>query len=340
MYDLSNVEVFCDSAVARVVLDDHKRAIGVELLSGLVLKAAKEVILSCGTQRTPQLLMLSGVGPASALSRHDIPILVDAPAVGQNLLDHPALTCYYKLMDNSKGYSIPFNGTQQTNHDQVLHVDISFFASIPPNDLSPQLLADNGDTEGHPTLLPRRFHVMSIVLYYPLLADLGPFPSISEANGDHIAISALHMQPLSRGTVTLRSADPRDYPVCDPKFFSTHTNCFIMWAAIRNNIRVASTSPLVDELEGEVAPTGFKALTIGSTDEEIDERVRAFVMTVTHPMGTCALGTVLDDQFRVKGVEGLRVCGASVFPEPVGAMPSCTIYALGEMCAELIAGVS
>lgn len=137
---------------------------------------------------------------------------------------------------------------------------ISRLASIPPTDLSPQLLADNEDTEDHRALLPKRSHIASIVLYYPLFADLGPFPAISEANGDHIAISALHMQPLSRHTVTLRCKDPRDHPVWDQKFFSTHTDRFIMLAAVRNNTRLASTAPLADELDGEIAPTGFEVL--------------------------------------------------------------------------------
>jgi choline dehydrogenase-like flavoprotein len=78
-------------------------------------------------------------------------------------------------------------------------------------------------------------------------------------------------------------------------------------------------------------------LTAASSDEEIDARIRAFAVTIAHPMGTCALGTVLDDKFRVKGMKGLRVCDASVFPEPIAAMPSCTIYALAELCADLIA---
>lgn len=112
-----------------------------------------------------------------------------------------------------------------------------------------------------------------------------------------------------------------------------------MRAAIRNNIRLTSTSPLADQLEGEVAPSGFKTLTLKSTDEDINERTRAFAMTVAHPMVVCALGPVLDDESRVKGAEGLRVCDASFFLEPTGAMPSFTVLALGEMYAELFAGL-
>jgi choline dehydrogenase-like flavoprotein len=148
------------------------------------------------------------------------------------------------------------------------------------------------------------------------------------------------MMPLSRGTVTLKSKDPLENPVCDPRFFSTHTDRFIMRRAIREGLLLAATSPLGEEIEGEVAPLGSATLTKDSLDEEIDARVRAETMTISHPIGTCALGTVLDANFKVKGVEGLRVCDASVFPEPIAVMPSCMIYAMAELCAKIIAGRS
>jgi choline dehydrogenase-like flavoprotein len=100
---------------------------------------------------------------------------------------------------------------------------------------------------------------------------------------------------------------------------------------------ILSTSPLAEEIDGEVAPLNSKALDKNSSDEEIDQRVKATMGTVCHPMGTCALGTVLETDFRVKGVRGLRVCDASVFPEPVATMPSCAVYAFGEMCADRVA---
>jgi choline dehydrogenase-like flavoprotein len=169
---------------------------------------------------------------------------------------------------------------------------------------------------------------MSIVFYYPLLAHPGLLPGIS------ISYAA----SLARHSKFALSRSSRQ-PNCNPKFFSTHKDRFIMRAAIRNNIRLTSTSPLADQLEGEVAPSGFKTLTLKSTDEDIDERTRAFAMTVAHPMVVCALGPVLDDESRVKGAEGLRVCDASFFLEPTGAMPSFTVLALGEMYAELFAGL-
>jgi choline dehydrogenase-like flavoprotein len=339
VYDLSGVDILCDTPVARILLDDSKHATGVELLSGKNLFAAKEVIVCCGTQRTPQLLMLSGIGPHDELSKHGIPVLVDAPAVGTNLVDHSAFFQTYKLKDASLGYAKPFTSTHRPEYTQGMPIDFTLSARIAPDELAPHLAADGLDTRSHDILAPKRTHFMSLPIYDALFPLPHLYPSVAGTSGAHIDFVALHMLPLSRGTVTLASPDPAANPIINPRFLSTHTDRFIMRRAVRENIALASTAPLADVLEGEVAPVGFEALGPESSDEQIDERVRAFAMTISHPMGTCAVGTVLDGEFKVKGVEGLRVCDASVFPEPVAAMPSCMVYALGEMCAEIVAGV-
>ncbi|KAH7555984.1 hypothetical protein J3E72DRAFT_389582 [Bipolaris maydis] len=343
VYDLSGVEVFCDTSVARILLDDSKRAIGVELTSGKRIMATKEVIISCGTQVSPKILMLSGIGPADELAKHNIPQTVNSPAVGQNLCDHNAMTMYFKLKDASKGYARPFNGYTEPAYGQGLPFDFCLFANIPDTELSPHL-KDDGIRIDEPQqenllLRPNRYHYLSLAVYYPFIVDPTIFPTVKE-DGAHISLCAFHMLPMSRGSVTLNSADPNDKPVCDPRFLATTTDRFILRRAVRENLRLVETGPLAAEVEGEVPPAGaqFSALTTKSSDEEIDERIKQFAGTICHPMGTCALGTVLDDAFRVRGVEGLRVCDASVLPEPIAAMPSCTIYALAEMCADLIAG--
>ncbi|KAH7066582.1 hypothetical protein BKA63DRAFT_123525 [Paraphoma chrysanthemicola] len=339
VYDLSKVDVHCDSPVARVLLDETKRVVGVELLSGEKVFANKEVIMSCGTQKTPQVLMLSGIGPSDELSQHGIPVIVNAPAVGQNLFDHTAFVQHFKLKDAGRGLASPFTGTMRPEYSQGVPVDFSLLASIPTSELLPQLAADGFDSASHPLLRENRCHYMSIPMYFPLAAPPPLFPTISE-DDTHIAFVSIHTLPLSRGVVSLKSADPQDNPNCNPRFFSTETDRFVMRHAVREGMRIAAVSPLAAEIEGEVSPVGFPTLTKDSADEEIDRRIRALTATIFHPMGTCALGTVLDGEFRVKGVEGLRVCDASVFPEPVAMMPSCLIYALAELCAETIAEIS
>ncbi|KAG9191557.1 hypothetical protein G6011_10291 [Alternaria panax] len=311
VYNLDGVEVFCDAPVARVLLDESKRAIAVELISGGQMMASKEIIISCGAHRTPQLLMLSGIGPLDQLATHGISQIIDSPAVGKNLNDHNVVTQYYKLKDPMKGLARPFNGTMKPEYGQGLPFDFTLFANLPAAEIETHLKEDGIDSDGFSEqnllLRPYRSHYLSVAWYYPLLAHAAAFPTVKE-DGAHISLSAFHMLPLSRGTVSLRSADPRDHPVCNPHYLSTKTDRFIFRRAIRENLRLVETEPLASEIEGEVPPENprFPALTTKSSDEEIDARVRAFAVTIAHPMGTCALGTVLDDEFRVKGMKGLR----------------------------------
>ncbi|KAF1971542.1 alcohol oxidase [Bimuria novae-zelandiae CBS 107.79] len=286
VYDLSKVEVRCNAPVAKILLDASKRAISVQLISGERFSARNEIIVSCGAQRTPQLLMLSGIGPKEELGKHNIDALIDAPSVGKTSSTTPALP-------NTTASKTPPPATP------------------PPATPSPS----------PPPRGPNTF-----------------VPDVRIGDGKHIAITALSALPLSRGSVTLRSANPADTPVCDPNLLSTASDRFILRTAMRTCLKLVSTPPLLDVLEGESPPEGYAALKTESTNEHIDARARAFVETIAHPMGTCALGDVLDEEFRVKGVQGLRVCDASVFPEPLGGMPSCTVYALAEMCADLVAG--
>jgi choline dehydrogenase-like flavoprotein len=339
VYKLSGIDVLCNSPVARILIDASKRASGIELVSGKTLLASKEVIVGCGTQKTPQLLMLSGIGPAAELAKHDIPVLVDAPGVGQNLFDHSAIMQMYKLKDASLGYAKPFHGTMRPEYSQGLPSDFSLFANIPAKELVPHLESDGINDTAHDLLADKKCHYMSLTVYDALFVNPQVYPTINGTDGAHVTLAAIHMLPLSRGSVTLQSADPSANPVCNPRFLSTVTDRFILRRAVRENIALASTPPFADVLDREVPPMGFEALTTASLDDAIDARIRAFTATISHPMGTCAMGTVLDEEFRVKGVEGLRVCDASVFPEPVAVMPSCMVYALGEVCAEMVAGV-
>ncbi|KAH7407093.1 hypothetical protein DE146DRAFT_607655 [Phaeosphaeria sp. MPI-PUGE-AT-0046c] len=336
VYDLSGIEVICDATTAKILFDDEKRATGVELVDGTMLHASREVIVSCGTQRTPQLLMLSGIGPAAELEKHDIPLLIDAPTVGQNLMDHNAMIQYFQLKDGSKGYAHPFVGKSQLQYGHGLPIDFNLLGHISREELAPYLKNDGRDADASTLLDDERCHFMSIMFYDNLFAPPGVYADVID-EGTRIAVAAVHVMPLSRGTVTLKSKSPKDDPVCDPQFLSTETDRFVMRKAVRENLRLVNAAPLKDEIVGEVSPRGFSALTADSSDAEIDERNAKVATTIFHPMGTCALGTVLDGDFKVKGTKGLRVCDASVFAEPVAGMPSYMIYALAELCSEVIA---
>ena len=139
-YGLQDVTVLDRNTVKRIILKDTpqggKRATGVELTSGQALKARKEVIVSCGAFRSPQLLMLSGIGPADELKKHNIPLLVESPQLGKNLFDHGAVTQFYRIRTPEQGFCAP---SPNFNHPtflegfptgKVLKAPILFFPSI------------------------------------------------------------------------------------------------------------------------------------------------------------------------------------------------------------------
>ncbi|KAF2261792.1 alcohol oxidase [Lojkania enalia] len=343
VYDLSKVHVQTDSRVARVLFDDVKRAIGVELASGEKIFARQEVIICCGAQKTPQLLMLSGVGPSDELRKHGIKEIADAPGVGDQLFDHLRLGQYFKLKHPEKGLAFPFQGNMKSEYGQGMPLDWWIYGNIPPSEIEGYLKADNlegAKDKTHPHLQEKRCHYMSAAFYAPMLANPEYYPDINPLDGEHISTLSINLLPTSFGTVRLRSADPNDEPLVDPRFLSTQTDRFILRRAVRESLRLIETEPLASEIAGETPPADprYPALTSRSSDEDIDERIAVLSETMAHPMGTCALGSVLDSEFKVRGVQGLRVCDASIFPGIMGTMPSQSIYAFAEMCADLVAG--
>ncbi|KAH7128418.1 glucose-methanol-choline oxidoreductase-like protein [Dendryphion nanum] len=345
VYDLSKVHVQCNEPVARILFDSSNSAIGVQLVSGKILNARKEVIVCCGAHKTPQILKLSGIGPKEELNNFQIPLIVDNAAVGDNLFDHSHLTQFFKIKYPEKGFCFPFKGTARPEYGQGIPWEFNAFSNIPPDELRPVLASDGFsgvENNTHHLLQDKRCHILGIPWYFPIVASNEYNPTIDVTAGGHMAFTSLHLLPVSRGAVKLRSSDAHDEPLMDPNYLSTNTDRYILRRAVRDTLRLTETEPLASQLDGETPPadSAFAALSSKSTDEEIDARIRAFLSTVSHPMGTCALGTVLDDEFKVRGARNLRVCDASVFPEPVGAMPSSTIYAFAEMCADLVAGRS
>ncbi|KAF2802516.1 putative glucose dehydrogenase [Mytilinidion resinicola] len=337
VYDLSRVHVMDSTFVRRILFQDG-RATGIQLLNGNQLHARREVIISCGAYKTPQLLMLSGIGPASELSKHSVPQIVDSPEVGRNLFDHNSLKQYYRLRHPEKGFALPFTGTAKPEYGQGAPSDFLAFQTLPTPDLQAALAADDPSIDAsHPHLRPKRCHHLSVVFYFPLIDQPNYSAQLGRPlDGTHISLISFLLLPTSRGTITLPSTDPTAHPVIDPNYLSTAADRYTFRAAVRRNLELAETGPLASELIAETPPDGFPALTSRSNDEEIDARIRRFCGTIYHPQGTAALGTVLDAEFRVKGVRGLRVCDASVFPEAVGAMPQATVYAFAELAAELI----
>ena len=133
-YDLSGVEILSNSHVARLILES-RNVLGVELVNGSRVYASKEVILSCGAVRTPQVLMLSGIGPKAELQKHGIPLVLDLP-VGENLMDHGALHIAYHLRDPERGYAVGSEGFSNPRFFEGAPIDWLTFGSAPDKDLA------------------------------------------------------------------------------------------------------------------------------------------------------------------------------------------------------------
>ncbi|KAK4501608.1 hypothetical protein PRZ48_007417 [Zasmidium cellare] len=340
-FDLKGVDVITDTTIQKIEFDTTQgepRATSVRLVDGRILSAKKEVILSCGAHRTPQVLMLSGIGPTDELSKLGVTTLVYSPDVGENLFDHLGSTLVFKLdaekaeeglaVGNAKFMEVP-------HHLQGLTAEWMSIDTLPKDEVKAALQADAGDTQvpDDHALLADRAHHWIATMYMPLSLGQGYDVQI---DGQHISLSVLNFQPTARGKVTLRSTNPKDDPIVDPRYNSTHHDRYVLRAGTRKALRYAESEALKPYLVGDVPPVGKKPLTSKSTDEEIDARVRESTMTIHHPGGTAAMGKVVDSRLKVKGVKGLRICDASVFPMPISATTQASVYALAESFADLL----
>lgn len=337
-YDLKNargVQVRTGAMVHRILFESLRnqlpRAVGVMLASGERIIANKEVLLAAGAFRSPQLLQLSGVGSTELLSRHSIPVIHDAPDVGKNLFDHFALYQVFRLKHPERGLAL--------GHPAL--TDAAFFKGFPtdwnanealPSAILQEALVQDGDRLDEGDLVGRT-HVETIILYHPLAPGI-------PVDGTYIGTSVMLTLPTSRGKVELASSSPEDKPLIDPNYFATAVDrSALVYGARRLLECLLGTSSGQDVVESEVAPgPRMTPLDQHSTTTEIEERIRSVGLPHFHPAGTCALGSVLDAELRVKGVQGLRVVDASVFPAPLAGHPQASLYCLAERAAAFIAG--
>jgi len=337
VYDLTGVHVLTETLVSRVIIEGG-RATGVQISDGTIIKAHKEVIVSAGAYRTPQVLLLSGIGPAEELEKHGIKVVHELPLVGRNLHDHLALPQWWKLKNPEKGLAL----------GSPLLTDPSFFVGMPadwvasltvPEEQMIAALRKDGfnelEAKEHHLVKPQRAHYEAVMAYAP---QGGSFSSSVPVDGTHIGSAVMGLLPTSRGSVTLRSTNPADPPVIDPKYYSTEADRVAIRTGVRMVAKLLTQTPHGKQIiAGETPPDGFKTLGVDATDEEIDKRVAAGGGTFYHVGGTAAMGKVVDGSCRVMGLQGLRVVDASIIPEPIAAHCQAAVFALAEQAAEIIA---
>ena len=341
-YSFDGVEVLTEQMVSRVVLnmgDGTPRATGVELKNGTKI-SGREVVVSAGAYRSPQILMLSGIGPGDQLEEHGIDVHMEAPDVGKHLSDHLRFIVDWRLRDPSKGYAV---GSDNPLFDEPQyglggHAGYVTSTAADPNGLARAIEADEGESPSHRAhyLLRRKQATMETVVEYEVSQPSDEAP----ADGTHISSVMVALKPTSRGSVRIRSAKIDDDPIVDPNYFATEADRFAWREGVREIIEVMTgDTPLGrDIIDGETPPSGQEPLNADSTDDHIEARIRDASSNTYHPMGTCSMGKVVDSELRVLGIEGLRVADASIIPIAIGAHTQAATYALAEHAAAIILG--
>ncbi|KAF4341977.1 choline dehydrogenase [Fusarium beomiforme] len=343
---LKTLKVYTESLAKKVTFDDDKKATGVEVTSvgiDYTLKARKEVIVSGGTFQSPQVLMVSGVGPKKHLEELDIPVVADLPGVGQNLWDHVLFGPSFEVqgLDDTLSVAINndtvFQGALQAYAEQQAgpltsnQVELLGWEKTPEKYRSKFSAETLKDLETFPDDWPE-MEIIPINVYsedwqFPILQQPTDGKKYTTINGALVA-------PLSRGNITLRTNSTSDAPLINPNFLTSKTDQEVAVALFRRIREIAKSPPMKDTVLKEVYP-GEKH----ETDEQILAVLRDTAMTVWHAACTCKMGkkddkmAVLDSKARVYGVKGLRVVDASAFPVLIPGHPVGTVYALAEKIA-------
>ena len=315
-----NLSLFTEAAATKVLFDG-RRAVGVQFDkagSRQVVRARREVVLCGGAINSPQLLMMSGIGGGEQLGEHGIDMVAHAADVGKNLLDHLVVPM---------GFDVP-NDT--------------LFAAEKPLELVNYLLrrrgmltSNVGEAYGFVKSRPD-LELPDLELVFapaPYFEPGDPYP------GHAVVIAPILLKPYSSGTITLRSSDPKDKPIIDPRYLTDSRGR-------RPGSLDGRPSHVRDAREIAGAERGIigsiaRPLNATTLDEETLERaLNSLSHTLYHPVGTCRMGSddasVVDPQLRVRGVEGLRVADASVMPTIIRGHTHAPSVLIGEKAADLI----
>jgi choline dehydrogenase-like flavoprotein len=277
--------------------------------------------LSAGALQTPQLLLLSGVGPASELKLSGIEPVLDLPGVGRNLHDHLACPVMMRSEDpTSYGISIRALPRGILNVFEYLMLRSGPFASNVFESVAFLKTAPGLDRPD---------------VQFVFQPAARPKPTFPLPVGHGYTISPVGLYPKSRGSVTLQGSDPHSPPLIDPKLLSVEEDIRPLIRAVKLSRRILATPLFARYRATEIAPgTGVQ------TDDEIADFIRSMSYTVHHQVGTCRMGSgpeaVVDPQLRLLGLSGLRVVDASVIPSIVGGNTNAVVVMIAEKAADLI----
>ncbi|CAN5509248.1 GMC family oxidoreductase N-terminal domain-containing protein [soil metagenome] len=305
-----NLTVRTGALASRVVISGE-RATGVTYQwqgREVTDEASREVILSAGAVNSPHLLLLSGVGPEQQLARHGVPLVLDVPSVGAGLQDHPRATAVWRM-------------TGAPRRNWLAGIRWRLFGRGP--------YASNGGEVG--TFIRTREGLdapdIEFMTCPPSILDQGAPPSV--------AVLVVGIEVHSRGSITLRSADPAEPPAIDPGYLTDPRDLEALARGVEFARSVAAQTPFAPLVAEETMPGA--AVPDGA---ELRDWVRENVVTMHHPTSSCAMGgspsAVCDPSLRVRGIAGLRVVDASVMPTVPRGNTNAPTIAIAERASELI----
>ncbi|RMJ28747.1 GMC oxidoreductase [Aspergillus sp. HF37] len=337
----NTLNVITHTIAKRILFDENKRATGVVVNTGgfeWQIGARKEVIVSAGVMRSPQLLMLSGIGPRETLEKLDIPVLSNLAGVGKNMQDtiilgptNPVKVESHSQLMGSKDTlprSIVEYNTLRTGLLTNPGQDFFAFEKHQPGSLSAETAAD----------IDRAFPEDWPTFSYIALDD----SFVPQYNGkNYFSMSAALLATFSRGTVTINTTDAADNPVVDPRWLDDPRDKEMAVAAFRRCREIVASETMQKVIDGPELLPGSQY----QTDEDILNYIAETSDAYYAGVGTCAMGrpndpnAVLDSKARVRGVTGVRVVDASSFPFAIDGQPMATVYALAEkIAAAILAG--
>jgi choline dehydrogenase len=316
-----NLKIVTGALVTRVLFAG-RRATGVEIEQAGARKfvqARREVIVACGAYGSPQLLQLSGVGDAAALQSLGIAPLLDLPAVGRNLHDHPAASIAVRT-DNTESYGLSWRTVPRS-----LRIAGQYLL-LRSGPLASNVFEANGFMRSRPEVDRPDLQIIFM-------------PAHRNANGHWLprghgyGIIFVNLRPASRGSVMLTSSDPHDKPAIDFNFLGAPGDIDVLvrgFEVARSILSAPSFAPLAGRETSPGREVQGRA--------QIETHIRTSLVTVHHPCGTCRMGDVVDASLRVRGIDALRVVDASVIPTVIAGNSNIPVNAVAERAADLIRG--
>ena len=322
----STLSVQTGATVAKVVVEGE-RATGVEVIEGgrrRTIRATKEVVVSAGAYGSPQILQLSGIGPADHLASLGIAVHADLP-VGDNLHDHLFVPTTWEV-DNSphKGTATYFGrGILKETFREKGHTFMAHSVFETGGFVSTSLAAD-----GLPDM-----QLLALPWSYPAPNQDAPIRMKADTRPSWSVFSTL-IQPRSRGTLRLASADPLAPPIIDPNYLAEPDDLKVIVEGLEMIREIMNHPSIAAHVKGEYEPGP------AYTGQALADEVLNRATTVYHPVGSCKMGVdedaVVAPDLRVRGIEGLRVADASIMPTIIRGNTNAPSIMIGEKCAELI----